>query len=165
MIAIQTMSIRALILLLVMAFAACSRPNSEEAKLAPAPLVSQPLAEKLAANESSTEPDNASIESAYRHKQSDVQVSGHGKVVKLFADDTQGARHQKFLVKINPQQTLLFAHNIDLAAKIPLQAGDEITFSGEYVYNPKGGIMHWTHLDPHGHHPSGWIMLHGNKYQ
>jgi hypothetical protein len=60
---------------------------------------------------------------------------------------------------------LLFAHNIDLASRVPLQVGDEVTFSGEYVYNPKGGIVHWTHLDPQGHHPAGWLMLNGNKYQ
>lgn len=109
--------------------------------------------------------DNSAIEQAYAHKKSDIQVSGSGVVVKLLADDNQGSRHQKFLVKINPRQTLLFAHNIDLAEQIPLHVGDEVSFSGEYVYNPKGGIMHWTHLDPHGHHASGWIMLNGHKYQ
>ncbi|MBA3695559.1 MAG: DUF3465 domain-containing protein [Methylotenera sp.] len=156
------MSSRACILLLALLLNACGKPNSEDTVFAP----QLPQLEKLAVNESSiAEPDNASIESAYERKQSNVQVSGSGKVVKLLADDTQGTRHQKFLVRINPQQTLLFAHNIDLAAKIPLQLGDEITFSGEYVYNPKGGVMHWTHLDPHGDHPSGWVMLRGNKYQ
>lgn len=162
MMAFQALNKHALILLLALVFSACGKPNPAESVSVP----QSSQVEKLAVNENSVaEPDNSSIESAYQHKQSDVQVSGGGKVVKLLADDTQGARHQKFLVRINPQQTLLFAHNIDLAAKIPLQVGDEITFSGEYVYNPKGGIMHWTHLDPHGHHASGWIMLHGNKYQ
>lgn len=146
------------LILLALAFGACSKPN-EPVTIAPVSQLEGSAKSDFAAS------DNTSIKKAYQHKQSDVQVSGHGKVVKLLADDTQGSHHQKFLVKINPQQTLLFAHNIDLAAKIPLQVGDEITFSGEYVYNPKGGIMHWTHLDPHGHHASGWIMLHGNKYQ
>ena len=157
-----TLNKHALILLLALVFSACGKPNSAEF----VSVQQSPQEEKLTVSDGSvTQSDNFSIESAYQHKQSDVQVSGRGKVVKLLADDTQGARHQKFLVRINPQQTLLFAHNIDLANKIPLQVGDEITFSGEYVYNPKGGIMHWTHLDPHGHHPSGWVMLHGNKYQ
>ncbi|HSI37905.1 MAG TPA: DUF3465 domain-containing protein [Methylotenera sp.] len=108
---------------------------------------------------------NTGIEQAFVHKKSDVQVSGQGVVVKLLPDDNKGAQHQKFLVKINENQTLLFAHNIDLAARVPLQVGDEVTFSGEYVYNPKGGIVHWTHLDPQGNHPAGWVMLHGKKYQ
>lgn len=108
---------------------------------------------------------NAEIERAYAQKLSDVQVIGQGEVIKLLADDNKGARHQKFLVKINNQQTLLFAHNIDLAPRVPLQVGDKITFHGEYVYNPKGGIIHWTHHDPKGTHITGWIMLNDQKYQ
>ena len=109
--------------------------------------------------------DNTQIERAFANKQSDIQVQGEGEVVKLLPDDTKGAQHQKFLVKINAQQTLLFAHNIDLAPRVPLQVGDTITFNGEYVYNPKGGVMHWTHHDPDGHHENGWIKLHNETYQ
>jgi hypothetical protein len=111
------------------------------------------------------EVSNAEIEQAFKAKKSDVQVSGQGVVIKLLKDDNKGSRHQKFLVKINAQQTLLFAHNIDLAPRVPLQAGDEISFYGEYVYNAKGGVMHWTHHAPRGDHAAGWIMHNGKKYQ
>jgi hypothetical protein len=108
---------------------------------------------------------NAEIEQAFKAKKSDVQVSGRGVVIKLLKDDNKGSRHQKFLVQINAQQTLLFAHNIDLAPRVPVQAGDEISFYGEYVYNPKGGVMHWTHHAPQGDHVAGWVMHNGRKYQ
>jgi hypothetical protein len=108
---------------------------------------------------------NASVESAYAKKLRDVQVSGHGVVTKLLPDDQKGARHQKFLVRINTKQTLLFAHNIDLAERLPVKVGNAVSFNGEYVYNPKGGIVHWTHLDPQGTHTPGWILLQGKKYQ
>jgi len=108
---------------------------------------------------------NEAIEAAYAKKQSDVQVAGEGTVVKLLPDDNKGSRHQKFLVSINERQTLLFAHNIDLADRVPLKQGDRVSFSGEYVYNPKGGILHWTHLDPQGQHEPGFIMLQSKKYQ
>jgi hypothetical protein len=114
---------------------------------------------------SALEISNAAIEQAFYRKLSDVQVIGKGAVVKLLADDNKGSRHQKFLVKINPEQTLLIAHNIDLAPRVPLKVGDEILFSGEYVYNPKGGIIHWTHHAPQGNHEAGWVMLNGQKYQ
>lgn len=139
-------------LLVTFALSAC-KESTEASELNLVPV--QQLAEHL----------NTGIEQAFVHKKSDVQVSGQGVVVKLLPDDNKGAQHQKFLVKINENQTLLFAHNIDLAAKVPLQVGDEVTFSGEYVYNPKGGIVHWTHLDPQGNHSAGWVMLHGKKYQ
>ncbi len=109
--------------------------------------------------------NNSDIEQAFTNKKSNVLVSGGGVVIKLLADDNIGAKHQKFLVKINTRQTLLFAHNIDLAPRVPLQINDKITFEGEYVYNPKGGIVHWTHHDPDGQHPAGWIMLNEQKYQ
>jgi hypothetical protein len=93
-------------------------------------------------------------------------VEGHGTVKKLLADDNKGSRHQKFLVAINAQQTLLFAHNIDLAPRIDdLQVGDSIEFKGEYVYNPKGGIMHWTHHDPKGSIQGGWLKHYGKLYE
>jgi hypothetical protein len=111
------------------------------------------------------EVSNAEIEQAFKAKKSDVQVSGQGVVIKLLKDDNKGSRHQKFLVKINAQQTLLFAHNIDLAPRVPLQTGDEISFYGKYVYNPKGGVMHWTHHAPQGDHVAGWILHNGQKYQ
>lgn len=152
----------AFVLLLTLALCACKKPAQLPLPEVTAEFVSAPLA---VAGEISTDAINATIEQAFAGRKSDVQVDGKGVVVKLLADDKNGAQHQKFLVKINAKQTLLFAHNIDLAARLPLQIGDEVTFSGEYVYNPKGGIVHWTHHDPQGLHLAGWVMLHGQKYQ
>lgn len=99
-------------------------------------------------------------------KANDAMVDGTGQVVKLLNDDNKGSRHQRFLVKIADGQTLLFAHNIDLALRIDtLKVGDKIEFRGEYSYNPKGGIVHWTHLDPRNQHAAGWIKHNGIMYQ
>ena len=118
---------------------------------------------------SKTDADAPNLRSAhalYSAKISDAQVQDNGKVVKILADDNRGSRHQKFLVRIASGQTLLFAHNIDLAPRIDdIQVGDFISFRGEYVYNPKGGVVHWTHLDPQGRHYGGWIKHNGNTYQ
>ncbi len=112
------------------------------------------------------EADNSALIEAFANKKSDIFVEGVGVVKKLLADDNKGARHQKFLVSISPKQTLLFAHNIDLAPRVEnLQIGDAVTFKGEYVYNPKGGVMHWTHHDPDGKQQGGWIKHNGNIYQ
>lgn len=108
----------------------------------------------------------SAIEDAYTRKLSDVWLEGEGEVVKLLADDHKGARHQKFLVKVSNDKTLLFAHNIDLAPRIEgLKVGDNIRFKGEYVYNPKGGVMHWTHHDPQAKIEGGWIKHNGQTYQ
>jgi hypothetical protein len=110
--------------------------------------------------------DNSALIEAFKHKKSDIFVEGAGVVKKLLADDNKGSRHQKFLVSISPEQTLLFAHNIDLAPRVEnLQIGDAMTFKGEYVYNPKGGIMHWTHHDPDRNQAGGWIKHNGKIYE
>jgi len=110
---------------------------------------------------------NASvIADLYAKKRSQVWVEDNGIVVKVLADDVNGARHQRFLVKVGTNQTLLFVHNIDLAARVEnMKLGDHIAFSGEYIYNPKGGIIHWTHHDPQGKHKAGWIKLNGKIYE
>jgi len=112
--------------------------------------------------------NNAAIMEAYKNKQSDVWVEGSGEVIKLLKDDNIGSRHQRFLVKLSmrEKQTLLFAHNIDLAPRInSLSVGDTITFKGEYEYNPKGGVVHWTHHDPDAQIDGGWIEHEGTVYE
>lgn len=109
---------------------------------------------------------NSSVEQAYLKKQESVQVSGNGTVVKLLPDDLKGSRHQKFIVKITQNLTVLIAHNIDLAPKIEtLKRGDQISFSGEYEYNNRGGVVHWTHHDPGKRHQDGWLKHNGKTYK
>lgn len=108
--------------------------------------------------------ENTTLAQAFLHKQSHVWLQGHGEVVKLLADDTQGARHQRFLLRVSAEQTLLFAHNIDLAPRAEVNIGDQVQFKGEYIYNPKGGILHWTHHDPQGRE-GGWIKHNGQTYE
>lgn len=99
-------------------------------------------------------------------KQSDMQVSGTGIVTKILADDLKGSRHQKFIVKLPNGATLLISHNIDLASRIDsLKEGDTLDFYGEYEWNSRGGVVHWTHHDPKGHHPHGWLKHNGRLYQ
>ena len=90
---------------------------------------------------------------------------GSGIVIRLLSDDNKGSRHQRFIIKESSGRTLLVAHNIDIAPKIySLKKGDNITFCGEYEYNSKGGIIHWTHHDPRQHHRTGWLEYNGKKY-
>ena len=148
--------------------AACQQPQQQgvsnqpqstvEVKSQVQTLSLQPLSSGLASE------DNAAVKQAFAKKQSHVWLEGHGIVKKLLPDDTKGARHQRFLVAIAPEQTLLFAHNIDLAQRADVNVGDQVQFRGEYIYNPKGGIMHWTHHDPQGRQ-GGWISVNGQTYE
>jgi hypothetical protein len=108
----------------------------------------------------------ASASQLFARQVNDEMVDGKGRVIRLLADDNEGSRHQRFLVAIENRQTLLLAHNIDLAPRIDaLKVGDEVGFRGAYVYNAKGGVVHWTHLDPRNRHEPGWIKHNGVTYQ
>lgn len=110
--------------------------------------------------------DVSQLETAFALQQSDVQVAGSGQVLKLLADDLKGSKHQKFIVKISDSHTVLISHNIDLAPRINnLSKGDKISFYGEYVYNNRGGLIHWTHHDPQKRHVDGWLKHNGKIYQ
>jgi hypothetical protein len=103
---------------------------------------------------------------AFKQRTSNVQVEGRGVVRRVLSDDNDGSRHQRFVVGLASGQTLLIAHNIDLAPRVVgLRKGDVVSFSGEYGWNPEGGVIHWTHRDPSERHPAGWIKHNGKLYQ
>ena len=110
--------------------------------------------------------EHASVENAFAQQQNDVQIKSSGKVEKILSDDNHGSRHQRFILRINATITILIAHNIDIAKRIPdLKPGDRVEFYGEYVWNKKGGVVHWTHRDPAGRHLAGWLKHNGITYQ
>ena len=103
---------------------------------------------------------------AFEQNRSNVQVEGRGVVRRILPDDNDGARHQRFIVALESGQTLLIAHNIDVAPRVVgLRVGDAVAFSGEYEWNPEGGVIHWTHRDPVKRHPAGWLKHNGTTYQ
>jgi len=97
--------------------------------------------------------------------------SGHwidvtAKVLKLLSDDHEGSRHQRFIVRIKAaEQTLLIAHNIDLADRVPVGIGDRLEIRGMYEWNDLGGLVHWTHHDPMGIEAGGYIKYRGKTYR
>ena len=106
------------------------------------------------------------LQNAFANQQSDIQVKGAGRVIRILPDDNEGSRHQRFIVMLGTGDTLLISHNIDLAPRIDgLEKGDAVEFYGEYVWNEKGGLIHWTHHDPDGRHVAGWVRHEGRTYQ
>lgn len=114
----------------------------------------------------STKVDDDAIGRAFATRASDILVEGEGTVIRILADDLNGPRHQRFIVEVPSGQTVLITHNIDIAPRIiGLEEGDLVRFNGEYVWNAKGGVVHWTHKDPRGKHVAGWVRHKGTTYQ
>lgn len=119
-----------------------------------------------AASQNVSSNTDAIIAEAFANRTGNLQVAGSGVVTKLLKDDEDGNRHQRFILRLDSGHTLLVAHNIDLAPRIDaLQVGDRVEFFGEYEWNAKGGVIHWTHHDPDGSHTAGWLKHRGQTYQ
>lgn len=109
---------------------------------------------------------DSSFARAFTARAGNLELEGQGTVSELLTDDTDGAGHQRFIVRLDSGQTLLVTHNIDIAPRVSaLRVGDTISFKGEYEWNAQGGLIHWTHHDPTGSHTTGWIRHGGRTYQ
>ncbi len=110
---------------------------------------------------------NQQVLNAYRNRQSDVIVENVSGVVEaILPDDLEGSRHQRFIIRLAGGQTVLIVHNIDLAARIDsLREGDRVSVKGEYEWNDRGGLIHWTHHDPRNIHEGGWIDHNNLRYE
>ncbi|MDR0974626.1 MAG: DUF3465 domain-containing protein [Ruminococcus sp.] len=106
------------------------------------------------------------IKSLFDSQSSDVWVTGSGVVTRVLKDDNEGDRHQRFILELSTGQTLLFAHNIDIAPRIDdIAKGDIISFYGEYIFSDEGGTVHWTHHDPDGSSDGGWLKKGDTVYK
>ena len=106
------------------------------------------------------------VAAAFEQRSRGRQVTGSGTVTRILSDDNEGSRHQRFVVTLASGQTLLVAHNIDVAPRVAsLAVGDTLSFNGEYEWNEQGGVIHWTHHDPQGVHAGGWVEHDGRRYE
>jgi len=92
-------------------------------------------------------------------------VEASGVVTRVISDDNDGSRHQRFILDMRNGQTLLIAHNIDLARRVPVGVGDRVTFRGMYEWNDLGGLIHWTHHDPMGIEDGGYVTYRRRTYR
>jgi Uncharacterized protein conserved in bacteria len=100
------------------------------------------------------------FEEIYQRQLSHMQICTSGVVSQILNDDTVGRKHQRFIVRIGHHQTIMVINNIDIFPRLePLSIGDTVEICGEYVWNRHGGIVHWTHEDPHGVHKDGYVKL------
>ncbi len=107
----------------------------------------------------------------YGKSSQDEWIEDRGLVVRLLNDDRddkehrEHGRHQRFVVRLAGGQTLLLAHNVSLAERIPLGIGDRVSFRGIYEWNEEGGLVHWTHRDPLGGDDAGFVRFRNAVYR
>lgn len=112
-----------------------------------------------------TAQDQAQVVEAQRNQDRNVEVTVTAKVLKMLPEDTRGLPHEQFLLLLNNGTTVKVAHDTKMAPRVPLEAGDVVCIHGEYIWNEKGGVIHWTHHAAGGRHEGGWIDFNGMRYQ
>jgi hypothetical protein len=105
------------------------------------------------------------VQQAYAAHRSGQWLETSGHVGRVLSDDNEGARHQRFILELDDGHTVMVAHNIDLAERIPVHKGLALAVRGRYEWNDRGGVIHWTHHDPDGRMQGGWVMLGNVRYQ
>ena len=105
------------------------------------------------------------VADAYARQQSNIMLEFEARVDRILPDDVNGTPHQRFILQLDNGQTVLVAHNINLAARVPIEEWDVVRVRGEYEYNPQGGVVHWTHRDPGMGIKHGWIEHKGIRYE
>jgi hypothetical protein len=110
-------------------------------------------------------PGAATVERAFADRRSDLWLEATGVVWRELPDDTDPPRHQRFILELDSGHTVLVAHNIDIAPRVPLEVGDRLAVRGEYEWNERGGVIHWTHRDETGRRRGGWVRFQGVHYR
>lgn len=90
---------------------------------------------------------------------SKVHVTFSAVVYKILPDDQKGIPHQRFLLRLSNNTTVLVAHNTNLGPYLSIQPGDVVDVSGEYIWNKKGGLIHYTHPSTSSYKEGGWIKV------
>ena len=133
------------------------RPASDPRRGAPQPVPFETPAR-------TTDGGAAKVAELHRSGRSGEMVDVTGQVTSLLPPDRDGRPHQRFILRLSDGQTLLVAHNLTLAPSVPLAVGDAVEVRGQYEWNDRGGLLHWTHKDPDGRHPEGYVRHRGQTY-
>jgi hypothetical protein len=109
--------------------------------------------------------DDSQVIEAQEEHLNKVELTVRAKVKKILPTDTEGLPHERFLLELSNRTTVLVAHDLKMAPSVPIQEGDMPIIRGEYIWNERGGVIHWTHHTDTPRHEGGWIFLNGTRYQ
>jgi hypothetical protein len=110
---------------------------------------------------------NAAVYQSWAQQRSKVEVTASGSVAKVLGTRRgPSGVHTGFLLHLRGSEgrglTVRVEDNVDLTGPIPIRAGDDVEVRGEYIYDPRGGLIHYTHRDPRGRRAGGYVRI-GNR--
>jgi len=107
---------------------------------------------------------NAAVYDAWRSQRSRVEVTAVVRDLGLRRGPS--GLHEGFLLHLDGAAghglTVRVEDNVDITGPIALRLGDAVEVRGEYIYDSRGGLIHYTHHDPRARHPGGYVRV-GNR--
>ncbi|HET9030097.1 MAG TPA: DUF3465 domain-containing protein [Candidatus Aquilonibacter sp.] len=113
-------------------------------------------------------PNNKRICDAYGGQLTNGEVVADGTVRQILGERRgRSGDHEGYLIQLGGDCDLVLKveTNTDITGPIPLRPGERVVVKGVYIYNPMGGLIHWTHHDPGGRHEGGFVKAGGLLYQ
>lgn len=112
---------------------------------------------------------NGAVYAAWSEHRSHLEVTAAGSVSRVLGIRAgRSGSHEGFLLHLSGAGrglTVRVEDNVDLTGPVPLAPGEAVSVRGEYLYDPRGGLIHWTHRDPRGRHADGYVEAGGKRYQ
>jgi hypothetical protein len=124
------------------------------------------LALALSACASGAQNLQSAIPACRSHPQGHVEVYiPDARVVRVLGERAgRSGYHEGFLIATaSGTDTFKVEDNTDITGPIPLRRGDAISLLGQFECDDY--VIHWTHHDPRGRHPAGYIEVNGTRYQ
>ena len=109
--------------------------------------------------------DDAQIIQAQSQQARKVEVTVVAPIEKLLREEDYREPHQRFLLVLSNGTTVLVANDLKYGTFAPVQAGNIVRIHGEYIWNERGGVLHWTHKSDEPNHEGGYIDFNGMRYQ
>lgn len=110
--------------------------------------------------------DNRAAQRAFEDRSDGVEITITGTVDRVLSDQNgPSGLHERFIVRLTDiGMTVLVEHNLSIAPRVPVAAGEAVVVHGEYIWNAQGGLVHFTHHDPDRSHEGGYILYGGKRY-
>jgi hypothetical protein len=97
-----------------------------------------------------------------------MEVTYTGTVLtppRFFHSKHSPFEHEQFDCTRDDGSTFRVVDNVTIAPRVPVAPGDAVTVRGELVHDRgQPPIVHFTHHDPWGTHPDGFINVGGHVY-
>jgi hypothetical protein len=75
--------------------------------------------------------------------------------------ESRSGMHEGFVIRA-AGRTFRVEDNVDITGPVPLLRGEAISLLGQLECDDF--VIHWTHRDPRGRHPAGYIKANGKTY-